>query len=62
MPYKGTDPTDWDNLPSAMREEMSPEFWASLSDEERTERLTFPTDEVSQDAQKASRLLGDAPE
>jgi len=45
-----------------MREEMSPEFWASLSDEERTERLTFPTDEVSQDAQKASRLLGDAPE
>lgn len=46
--------TDWNNLPAGMREAMSPEFWASLTEAERKERLTWPTDDIAPDAKKAA--------
>ena len=37
----------WEDLSPEQQEEMSPEFWASLSNEERQARLEFPTDDIS---------------
>lgn len=51
--------TSWEALPPERQEMMSLEFWASLSEEERQERLTWPTDDISPDAKKA---VTDGPE
>lgn len=44
----------WEDLSAEQQEEMSPEFWASLSPEERQWRLTLPTDDIVPEAKKAA--------
>lgn len=47
--------TDWDRLTPEQQEEMSPEFWASLTEEEREARMKLRTDEISPEARAAYR-------